>query len=68
MIAMPMTVERRNDPVASQPELSHRSMPQPGEPHVIANVALLLASDQASSVSGSSYVADDGMLQGIGGA
>ena len=68
MIATPMTIARLNDRDGSEQALSHIPMRRPGQPQEIANVALFLASEQASYVSGSTYFADGGLLQSIGGA
>ncbi|MDP9375157.1 MAG: glucose 1-dehydrogenase [Chloroflexota bacterium] len=68
MIATPMTEDRLQDP--QQTEQSAQSIPmgRPGLPMEIANVALLLASDEGSYVTGSSFFVDGGLMQNRGGA
>jgi glucose 1-dehydrogenase len=68
MIATPMTAERLNDPEQGAQALTQIPMGRPGEPQEIANVVLFLVSDEASYVSGSTFFADGGLLQHIGGA
>jgi len=41
-------------------------MVRPGQPRGIANVALLLASDDAGYVTGSAYFVDGGLMRHIG--
>ena len=68
MIATPMTTDRLHDPEKSEQALQRIPMGRPGEPQEIANVALLLASDDGSYVTGSTFFVDGGLLQNIGGA
>ena len=68
MIATPMTADRLHDPAQAQQSLQRIPMRRAGEPQEIANVALFLASDDASYVTGSSYFADGGLTRNVGGA
>jgi glucose 1-dehydrogenase len=68
MIATPMTAGRLHDREQGAQSLQRIPMGRPGEPQEIANVALLLASDDASYVSGATWFVDGGLLQSIGGA
>ena len=68
MIATPMTVETLFDPEQAEQALRSIPMGRAGEPQEIANVVLFLASEDASYVSGSTFFADGGLLQNIGGA
>ena len=50
-------------------EQSRRNIPmgRPGRPEEVAPVAVFLASDEASYVTGSSYYVDGGLMRHIGG-
>lgn len=66
MIATPMTASALEDPETRQQSVQSIPMGRPGQPQEIANVALFLASDDASYVTGSTYFADGGWLQAVG--
>ena len=68
MIATPMNEETMADPEALKQAVSQIPMRRPGQPQEVANIALFLASDDASYVTGSSYFVDGGLMQNIGGA
>ncbi len=68
MIATPMTAESLQDPEQAEQSVQRIPMGRPGEPQEIANVALLLASDEASYVTGSSFFVDGGLMQSVGGS
>ncbi|CAA9522884.1 MAG: 3-oxoacyl-[acyl-carrier protein] reductase [uncultured Thermomicrobiales bacterium] len=68
LIATPMTAETLNDPEQSEQSLQQIPMKRAGDPQEVANVALFLASDDASYVTGSTYFVDGGLMQHIGGA
>jgi glucose 1-dehydrogenase len=68
MIATPMTSSTLHDPEQAEQSLQRIPMGRPGEPQEIANVALLLVSDDASYVTGSTYFVDGGLMQSVGGA
>jgi NAD(P)-dependent dehydrogenase (short-subunit alcohol dehydrogenase family) len=46
--------------------LSHNPLSRPGAPEDVANVALWLASDDSSFVTGQSIVVDGGLTSGLG--
>ncbi|MCD6023815.1 MAG: family oxidoreductase [Fibrobacteria bacterium] len=66
-IATPMTREYLED--EQEMEKSRRAIPlgRPGRPDEVAQVAVFLASEDASYVTGSSYFVDGGMMQKLGG-
>jgi glucose 1-dehydrogenase len=66
MIATPMTEDSLSDPQKAQQSTQRIPMGRPGQPQEIANVALFLASDDASYVTGSSYFVDGGLMQSVG--
>jgi glucose 1-dehydrogenase len=68
MIATPMTADALEDPQKAEQSTQRIPMGRPGQPQEIANVALLLVSDDASYVTGSSYFVDGGLMQKVGGS
>ena len=68
MIATPMTSSALDNPGQAKQATGQIPMGRPGQPQEVANVALLLASDDASYVTGSTYFVDGGLMQHIGGA
>jgi glucose 1-dehydrogenase len=67
LIATPMTEETLKDPEQAKQAGGAIPMGRPGMPLEVANVALFLASDAASYVTGSSYFVDGGLMQTRGG-
>ena len=67
MIATPMTEDRLKDPEKAKQSAERIPLGRPGQPQEIANVALLLASDDGSYITGSSYFVDGGLTQNVGG-
>jgi glucose 1-dehydrogenase len=68
MIATPMTAENLQDPEKAEQSTQRIPLGRPGQPQEIANVALLLASDDGSYITGSSYFVDGGLTRNVGGA
>jgi glucose 1-dehydrogenase len=63
MIATPMTEETLHDPSGLEEAKQAIPMGRPGQPREIANMALFLASDEASYITGSSFFVDGGLMQ-----
>ena len=66
MIATPMTVATLPAPQHSEEALAKLPMGRPGEEQEIADVITFLASDKASYVTGSTVLADGGLVQKVG--
>jgi len=67
MIDTPLTAGALNDPQRAERARRNIPMGRPGRPDEVARVALFLASDDASYVTGSSYFVDGGLMRNIGG-
>lgn len=67
MIDTPMTAGTLSDPKGAEHARRNIPMGRPGRPEEVAAVAVFLASDEASYVTGSSYFVDGGLMRNIGG-
>ncbi|HYN89040.1 MAG TPA: SDR family oxidoreductase [Ardenticatenaceae bacterium] len=68
LIATPMTEEKIEDPSKLEQAKETIPMGRPGQPQEVANLALFLASDEASYITGSSFFVDGGLMQSNTGA
>ncbi|MDQ4045322.1 MAG: SDR family oxidoreductase [Chloroflexota bacterium] len=66
MIATPMTTPTLHDAEQAEQATAKIPMGRPGEVQEMANLALFLASGEASYVTGSSFFADGGLRQKVG--
>ena len=64
-IATPINRKVLEDPEAKKNAISEIPWGRFGDPAEVANVALFLASDEASYVTGSTYYVDGGMTQQV---
>ena len=66
MIATPMNAETLADPEKLEQAVQNIPMRRPGQPQEVANLALFLASDEGSYITGNSVFIDGGLMQHTG--
>ena len=67
LIATPLTAGTVNTPERMLKAARQIPMGRAGNPQEVANVVLFLACDEASYVTGASYIVDGGLMRNIGG-